>query len=60
MLKCCTIPNAVCVNTTEKCKHCGWNKEEMKRRKDLLNDKWLTPCEDGLLRLILPKVEREE
>ena len=57
MLKGCTIPDAICKTTTEDCQHCGWNKEEMKRRKALLDKNWLTSCTDGLLRLILPKVE---
>lgn len=41
------------------CKRCGWNPSEAKKRKKILAENGLTLCEDGLKRLILPKVECE-
>ena len=52
--------NAVC-SPTENCKHCGWEKSERERRKAYMKKhgfSCLTLCEDGIWRLDLSKIER--
>lgn len=46
---------------TENCKHCGWEKSERERRKAYMaahGFSGLTLCEDGIRRLDLSKIER--
>jgi hypothetical protein len=46
---------------TENCKHCGWEKSERERRKAYMaahGFSGLTLCEDGIWRLDLSKIER--
>jgi len=57
MIKGCLLGKQKC---NRECRHCGWNPEEVTLRIKLFIENGLTPCKDGLERLIIKRKESEE
>ena len=52
----CTLAHRNC-SQVGRCASCGWEANEIQRRKDIFEEDGLTVCEDGLSRLIIGRLE---
>jgi hypothetical protein len=51
-MKICLLEEPNCKGN---CGRCGWNQDEAERREREIAENGLTPCEDGLERLIIKR-----
>lgn len=54
----CTLEHRRCT-TVGRCAGCGWEANEIQRRKEIMEEIGLIVCEDGLSRLFVGKVEED-
>ena len=54
----CTLEHRRCT-TVGRCDGCGWEVNEIQRRKEIMEEIGLIVCEDGLSRLFVGKVEED-
>lgn len=56
----CVLCERTCSVDSTSCTHCGWNAEEVERRKKLFSEKGLTLCKNGLQGLIITRDENKK